>query len=347
MSELEQNSTSAKVTYSPYTRKFYVGAVQSQDFAHESSLEPIAKVNFDKPVGDGRYEYLNAELYRKAERHILAGVIDTPSVATITTTDLLQEVINKQYRQFFAKAGTTTIPVPRLALDIPLGTKFDASKNVPELVEAQLKAEDFTKVTFALTKHVVHIAASDEASLKADIEPFQYNIGQAAGSLGKAWNEDIVTAIEGFTTDAGTDWGAKNAGDTFSLNKPLDDIGDQYTTIATNNYLADTITMHPRVWNDYASNTWINGYDPATDRQLLGVFPLPKIPGITAIVDPGFTNTVATIYDRRGIMFGDGPTVAEQYRNAAAGYNGWIIRQWGQPLKVDDAAGRKITGASA
>jgi hypothetical protein len=341
----EINPKSAKVTYSPYTRKFYVGAVQGNDFAHESHLEPIAKVNFDKELGDGRYEYLNAELYRQAERHTLAGIVDSPSVSTITTVDLLQEVLGKQYRQFFAKAGTTSISVPKLQLDIPLSTKYAASKKVPELVEAQLKQEDFTKVSFNLEKHVVHIAASDEASLKANIEPFQHNIGQAAGSLAKAWNEDIVVAIEGHTGVSGADWGALTAA--FSDTNPLDNIEAVYTTIINNDYVPDTITMAPRVWNDYTSNTFINGYDPATDRSLVGVFPFPKLPGIRAIVDPGFTNTVATVYDSRGMLFGEGPTVAEQYRNAAAGYNGWIIRQWGQPLLADAKSGRKLTGVSA
>jgi len=341
------SASSVKVTYSPYTRTFYTGAVQEENFKKPQNLEPIAKVDFSRKEGDGRYEYLNAELYRRAERHILAGIVDSPSVSTITTTDLLQQIVNSQYRAFFARSGVSEIAVPRLALDIPLGTKFNAAKNVGELVEAPLRQEDFTKVSFALQKHVVHVAASDEASLKADIEPFQYNIGQAAGSLQKAWNEDIVTVIEGFTGVGGSDWGDKVTGDNFSKFKPLDDIEGVYTTIFGNHYIPDTITMHPRVWNDFASNTWVNGYDPAVDRNLVGVFPLPKIPGVTVVVDPGFTNTVATLYDRRGVMFGNGPTVAEQYRNAAAGYNGWIIRQWGQPLKIDDAAGRKLTAVSA
>lgn len=337
----------AKVTYSPKTRTFYTGAVQGTNFNDDSSLEPIIRLDFDKKLGDGRVEYLNAELYRNAERHILAGVIDSPSVSTITTVDLLTEVLNKQYRQFFAINGCTRIAVPRLQLDIPLATKYDASKNVPEMVEAGLKAESFTKVSLSLEKHVVHIATSDEASLKANIEPHQYNISQAAGSLGKAWNEDIIIEQQTFDTTAGADWGAKNAGNSFSLNNPLDDIQTAYTDIIGLNYFPDTITMAPRVWNDYASNTWVNGYDPAADRTLLGVFPLPKIPGITVIVDNGYTNTVATMYDKRGVVLGEGPTVAEQYRNSTAGYNGWIIRQWNDILKVDDNAGEKLTGVSA
>lgn len=337
----------AKVTYSPRTRTFYAGDHKYQDFDHVDHLEPIAKVDFTKKEGDGRYEYLNAELYRQAERHILNGVIDSPSVSTITTVDLLTEVINRQYRQFFARSGVTEINVPRLQLDIPLATKYNADKNVPELVESGLKAENFTKVTFSLAKHVVHIAASDEASLKANIEPFSYNIGQATDSIRKAWNEDIVTEVEKFATAAKADWGAVTAANDFSLNRPLDHIGDEYTNIIAQNYVPDTITMHPRVWNDYASNTWVNGYDPAADRNLVGVFPLPKIPGITVVVDPGFTNTVATLYDKRGVMFGVGPTVAEQYRDPRAGYNAWVIRQWAQPLQIDTNAGKKLTVVSA
>lgn len=336
------------VTYSPYTRKFYIGNKKDTDFTNDENLEPIFSINWGKKMGEGRYNILNAELYRDAERKIKAGIVDAPSVTTITTTDLLEQVLNQQWRAFFAINGTTRMAIPRLALDTVTGTKYAASKKVPELVEAGLKQEDFTKVSFALWKNVVHVAASDEASLKANIEPFQYNIGQAAGALAKAANDQIVVEIEAFTDVAGADWGSINATHGMSDNDPAADIQGAFTTISDKDYMPDTITLHPKVWSEYMSNTFVHGIATVTDRQLAGVFPLPGWPQLTAVVDSGFTNTLVNVYDRKIMMLGEGPTVAEQYRNVAAGYNAWIIRQWLEPKNLDTSnGGRTITGVQA
>ena len=337
----------SRVTYHPLTKKFYIGSVQNTDFSHDEGLDPIRSVDWNKDLGQGRYKILNAELYRTAERHLAQGAIDSPSISVITTTDLLEQVIGKEYRQFFAIQSTTRIPVPRLTLDFMTSTKYNADEKVPEMEEPSLKAESFTKTSFALWKNAIHIAASDETSLKANVEPLQYNISQAAGSLGKAANGQIVKKIETFGDSARSDWGARNTNADFSANNPLDDIQAVHTTVANNHYLPDTITMHPKVWGNYISNTFINGIAPAIDRQNVGVFMLPKWPGITAIIDVDFSNTKATLYDKRAMLFGEGPTVAEQYRNAAVGYNAWIIRQWLEPVMADTKAGKVMTGVAS
>lgn len=336
------------VTYSPYTKKFYVGSLATDaDFAKDSHYEPIAKLNPDKPLGDGRIEFIAHEIVRQAERDYRAGVIDSPSITNITIVDLLQEVVNKEFRDFYAINACTRIAVPKLQLKIPIATKYGASKKVPELVEAGIKQADFSTVAFDLWKNVAHVVASDESSLKGTIEPLAFNIDLAAGALAKAANEQIVSEIETFTASAKGDWGALNVNGDFSNRNPLDDITDVFVTITGNDFRPNTITMHPRVASDYLSNTFINGYAQATDRKLMGSFPLDKFPGITAVVDVGFTNTVATLFDKSAMLLGEGPTVAEQYRNVNAGANGYIIRQWLQPLKVTNNAGRKMTGVSA
>lgn len=336
------------VTYSPYTKKFYVGSIATDaDFNKDSNYEPIAKLNPEKSLGDGRLEFISHEIVRQAERDYRAGVIDSPSITDITIVDLLQEVVNKEFRDYYAINAVTRIAVPKLQLKIPVATKYGASKKVPELVEAGVKQSDWTIASFDLWKNVAHVVASDEASLKGTIEPLAFNIDVAAGSLAKAANEQLVTEIETFTTAAKGDWGVLNAGNDFSLRNPLDDITAEFVTITNNDFRPNTITLHPRVASDYLSNTFINGYAQALDRKLMGVFPLDKFPGITAVVDPGFTNTVATLYDKSTMLLGEGPTVAEQYRNVNAGANGYIIRQFLQPLKVTNNAGRKMTSVSA
>ena len=47
------------------------------------------------------------------------------------------------------------------------------------------------------------------------------------------------------------------------------------------------------------------------------------------------------------MLFGEGPTIAESFRDPYRGADGYVIRQFLQPLKTTNDSGRKITGVSA
>ena len=340
----------AQVTYSPYTRKFYQGNWDRDgtDFSKDYGMLAIAKLNPEKELGDGRIEPINHEIFRQAERAYRSGNIDATSLSNITVIDLLSEVIRREWRHFNAIQAVRRVPVPKLQLNVPITDKYSASKKVPELQEADQKSNKFTQAQLRLWKNGVSIYESDESRLKATIEPMAFEIDQAAGSLAKAANEQIVTAIEGFTTQAASGtWAEMNSEANFSANNPLRDVVDAVQTIVDNNFRPDTMTVHPRVISDYLSNTYVHAATRPDDSQISGVFDLPKFPGIKSVVDVGFTNTVATVFDSRTVLLGEGPTVAEQFRDPHRGADGWVIRQWLQPLKTTNDAGRKITGASS
>ena len=349
----ERHNKINAVTYWPATRKFYVGALDTDivDVRKDSEYTQIARLNLEKAtIEEGKFEPLDQEYWRAAERQMRAGVRDTSTITNIQVTQLLTQLINEEWRNFFAINGCTRIPVPKLKLDIPyISTRRTAQKKVPELVDINLDKSVESKVSLSLWKNADAVGVSDEAQFQANIAPFELEINQTAGALGLAWNDQITAEIETFTATTEADWGAMTTNADFSANNPLDDIQGVETTINSNHLIANTITMHPRVFSDYLSNTFINGYDPAADRTGLGtgVFPLPKYNHITVIRDAGFTNTKASLYDRRGIVFGEGPTVAEQARNASAGASMYYIRQFGEVKKVDNIFGRTMTVVSA
>lgn len=345
------------VTYSPYKKKFYAGALETGvDFDKDQNYEPIAKLNPERKLGDGRLEFIAHELVRRAERERRAGysgnkpftaAIDAPSISTITVVDLAQEVIGKEWRDYYAIQACRRIPVPKLQLKLPIQTKYAASKKVPELVAPVEQASTWSTVSLDLYKHMVDIFASDEASLKGTIEPLMFDIDQAAGALSEAWNEDIVTEIETYTAAAKGDWGAMNTNGDFSNRNPLDDLVAELKTITDLHFRPNTLTMDSRVMSDYLSNTFVNGYNEAKDRDVLGVFALPKMAGVTVVADVGFTDTVATFFDMRTMLFGEGPLVAETYRDPRRSANGYVVRQWGQAKKTTNNGGRKLTSVSA
>ena len=339
----------SQITYSPYTKKFYEGAWDRDgtDFTKDYGMTAIAKLNVEKELGDGRIEPINYEMFRSAERAYKSGNIDATSLSNITVIDLLSEVIRREWRDFNAVQAVRKIPVPKLQLNVPIANKYAASKKVPELQEAAQKSNTFTQAQLRLWKNVVSIYESDESRLKGTIEPMSYEIDQAAGALAQAANEQIVTEIESLTATACGDWGALNSDGNFSARNPLDDIVTAVDTIVGNHFRPDTLCVHPRAISDYLSNTFIHAATRPDDRQISGVFDLPKFPGVKSVVDVGFTSTVATLFDSRTMLLGEGPTVAEQYRDPHRGSDGWVIRQWLQPKKTTNDAGRKLTGVTA
>ena len=339
----------ADVTYSPYTKKFYVGAIDQPgvDFGRDYGYQPIAKYHPELKRGDGQLESIDYEMFRQAERDFKIGNLDSTSLSNITVIDLLREVIRREWRQYNAIQATRRIPVPKLQLNVPIVEKYAASTKVPELVAADQKSNDFTQAQLRLFKNVVDIYESDESRLKATIEPLNFEIDQASGALGEAANTQIQTEIETATTVAAAGaWDVVNGTNGRNATSPLDDLVNAATTINGNHFIANTLTMHPRVAGDYLTNTFINGQLPPGNMELFGVFELPKFPGIKAVVDQSFTNTTATLLDSRVMLLGEGPTVAEQFRDPHRGADGWVIRQWMHPLLTTSDGAREITGVS-
>ena len=346
-------SAGSSVTYSPYNKKFYLGALSLEkgaDFTHADQLyTPIAKYNEERKLGDGQIEFIDEgiKMARDAEKAIRSGNIDETSLSNIEVVQLLREVIRRQWRKYYAIDAVRRVPVPKLKLNIPITDKYRASEKVPELVEPDQKTNKFTLANLVLWKNMVSIYESDESQLRADIQPLNHEIDQAAGALGASANSQIVIAIETFTAASKGDWGSMTTNADFSNRNPLDDIQAEITTVTGNHFRPDVICMHPRVLSDYLSNTFVNGYAQGADRTMESGFPLPKVPQLKVIQDLGFTNTVATLFDSSTVILGEGPTTAEAFRNPLQSADGWVIRQWLHPLKVINDSGRKLTTVSA
>ena len=346
-------SAGSSVTYSPYNKKFYLGAISLEkgaDFTHADQLyTQIAKYNEERKLGDGQIEWIDEgiPMARSAERAIKSGNIDETSLSNIEVVQLLREVIRRQWRKYYAIDAVRRVPVPKLKLNIPITDKYRASEKVPELVEPDQKTNKFTLANLVLWKNMVSIYESDESQLRADIQPLNHEIDQAAGALGASANSQIVTAIETFTVAGKGDWGSMTTNADFSNRNPLDDIQAEITTVTGNHFRPDVICMHPRVLSDYLSNTFVNGYAQGADRTMESGFPLPKVPQLKVIQDLGFTNTVATLFDSSTVILGEGPTTAEAFRNPLQSADGWVIRQWLHPLKVTNDSGREMTSVSA
>jgi hypothetical protein len=315
------------------------------DFAHASVYRPIAKLNLNKELGDGRIDPIDYEMFRQAERQVANADISGTSLSNITVIDLLSEVIRRQWRQYNAIQAVKRIPVAKLQIDIAVTDKFAASKKVPPLVAPDQKSNQFTQVPLRLWKNMVDLFESDESRMKGTIEPLNFEIDTAAGALAEAANEQIITEQQKFTDLAGSDWGTVTSG--HSANNPGNDIEAAHTVITNNHFRPDTICMAPKASVEYTSNDFVRGHLPPGNFDVNGTFELPLWPGIKAVVDPGYTATEAILFDSNAMLLGEGPTVAEQFRDPHRSADGWVIRQWLEPKMVTADAGRTLTGVTA
>ena len=331
--------------------RFYLGAMNIEkgaDFTHANSIyTPIAKYDANRKLGDGQIEFIDEGLpmLRSAERAIKSGNIDETSLSNIEVVQILREVVRREWRDFHAIEGTKRIPVPKLKLDVPITDKFAASAKVPEFIEPDQKSNKFTIANLVLWKNMINLYESDESQLRADIQPLDFEIEQAAGALGKVANDQIVLEQETFTDATKGDWGAFSSG--ISVRNPLEDIVTEVAVITGNNFRPDTICVHPTVLANFMGSTFISGVGfNVSDATIESGFQLPKYPQLKVVQDLGYTATVAVVFDSRTMLLGEGPTTAEAFRNPLQSADGWVIRQWLHPLKVTNDGGRKLTSVA-
>jgi hypothetical protein len=348
------------VTFSPYTNKFYQGSIVNEketgdgfDFKHDNGLTVIAKLNpqaFAKGDRSAAIIPVAHEIYRKAEREYVnrTAAVDATSLANITRVELLTEVINRMHREFHLIKGVTPVPVPKLKLDLPVQGKYTASKKVPKRQPATVKSSTFTQASFNLWKNVVDLDSPDEDEYSALISPMAFDLQQAADVLSQAENEQIYAdGLVNFGASSLGSWAAHTTG--VSTRNALTDVASALETlIKTPNFARPKyIAMNAVTYSAYASNSWVQGSAFVQDREIQGLVPLPKVPGIQALIDAEIPAGIAVMYDPRAMLFGQGPVVSETYRDERAGVSGNVIRKFVEPLVPTDLRskfGVKFTG---
>lgn len=271
----------------------------------------------------------------------------------ITTSTVIAQVILDEVIGFAAPEQRLrnlcgVIRMPELVMSVDVGTLRTGSEKVPSMVEAELKANAYARTSFELWKNVDHIAFSDEAVKMAAHDIIRLATQNSGRVLAVMENSQISTILTGMTDQAaGGTWETKSGG--VSTYDPVDDIAAAIATIEGYGYRPDQIAMHPTVWAGLVGNTSIKESVYAGLVKIGEKVSLPMFPELALTIDSALTATVCYIIDSKApcVMLGDGPTEAERYRHATAGFTGFVVRQWLQPKIVLSTAGLEITGAHA
>jgi len=244
-----------------------------------------------------------------------------------------------------------------LTASIDIATKLTGVEKVPPLVEADVSAQSYTRVDFDLWKNVVHVVIADESVKKATHDIYGLHTSDAARDLGRMENKQIAEVLKDATDITGADWGAVTTPPN-SDNNPFDPdkgIPAAIKAITGQGYMPTHVAMHPDVWADFISNSYVQKYVDAgllrVPEGQVGVLSLPMYPSLRILIDDSgyLLNTACYVVaqDAPAVVLGEGPTESAKYRNEPAGYDAFIIRSWLQPKLVLAAAARELTGVHA
>jgi len=290
--------------------------------------------------------------YKQPEPQVFeAQMIQPGDIADIEAVTILDEVLGLARPQYKLRQICRLIRMDSLTANVDVATKLTGQEKVPPLVEAEIAAEAYTRVSFDLWKNVAHVALSDEAVKKAAHDILGLHVSDAAKELARMENKQVAEEMPSATDQAaGGAWDAMTTPPT-SDNNPFDDILTALDTLDGNGYPANWAAMNPKVWKAFITNSYVKDLVHAGIARLGalgGDFSLPGYPNVRVLVDHAVTpNTSCYILSAEApaLVLGDGPTEAARYRDEKAGYYAYIIRQWLQPKLVLGDAIREITGA--
>lgn len=341
------NATTKFISWNGY---IYKGGIAGFDVDSSEMVARMPRFNAEtgKQVDEG--EFYSAGLLSEARRFQAGGITDSNSVSDIKSIVVLNEVLSKGWRQYNMEKTVRKVPMPDLTGKVDyISSKLAAQQKVGELVSADIDGSAYTRVAFDLWKNVVHIAKSFEAQKKSFHNIMSIDIEQASRGLASARNEQIVTVIEAADAGAsGGDWGAASTTGQSDID-PMVNIQIANDVINTGGFVPNIIAMGPLAWQEYQSNSFTQETAQRWNQKAgTTEVALPGFPTLQVIIDTGMTATIALIADTQewGIL-GEGPTEIAKYRNEAAGYDAWIIRDYLEILEINDVAIEKLTGVTA
>jgi hypothetical protein len=310
-------------------------------------FDPSTSNIYQGKIEDGSHVIFNA---RNTKQAALPSLSD---ISAVNIAILLQEILGLQRPVYNLRNACRIINMNALKATIPIFTKPTATEKVPPLTEASLEEAGWTSITFSLWKNVTHIVISDEIQKTANVDVFGTQTRDAAGALAASENKQISAAFAaagGAQPAASGLWSALASGR--SEYNPYVDIIGAMTTIATAGFRPTSVVMHPTGWSAFFGNDFVKGQLAGAvypDLSKGGGFPIPGLPGVTGYSDFFILPTTScyVLDPVSAIILGSGPTEAARYRNEAAGYDAFIMRQWLQPQTGVTTAIEEITNVHA
>lgn len=263
-------------------------------------------------------------------------------ISNVQAQVVIGEMLGLARTKYNLRQICKVVQVPHLVGDVRTATTYTGSEKVPELVEADIKSQAYTKVSFNLWKNVVHLAISAEAELKSDINVMDLQISDAAKEMARMENAQIVDEFEAdATTSTGYAWQDKTNG--VSDHDPVVDFETAQTALHDLGYEGTMLAMNRQQYARLVTNTHITSLLERGTIVKTGV--LPAVDGLRIVIDSEITDAYVYLVDTTGpaMYLGEGPEMAVEYGSDSPKFmKGWAIAKFLEPMFVNANAARLI-----
>lgn len=277
-----------------------------------------------------------------------SGTITSDDNPTIHLVQILAETMGRDTRIYSLEQVVSHAQTPGLSLSIDTWNGFGISMNVPEGVEALPQKGKYVRQEYLMGKDVAHVLITDEAVYRSDRDLMAEHIQHAQNEFRRTHNLKIAIALEAAPQEAGTDWNALAVGGFHYAANPGKEIGVLIELIEENMGVADVVASHSSAWNAYQFNGKVSGITAPGATVVTGTRLVQNPPGLppgtTWALDNLKSKDVVTVFDRRAVIFGQGPVRTGTYRMEGKGSDGYITRDWNRAIVADPSRVYNLTG---
>ena len=104
----------------------------------------------------------NEKVYKASAPGVFeAQAIMPEDISAIEAQVVMEEVLGLARPRYTLRNVCRIIPMVKLVANFDVATKLTGQEKVPPMVEAEISAEDYSRVAFDLWKNVVHVVVSD------------------------------------------------------------------------------------------------------------------------------------------------------------------------------------------
>jgi len=276
-----------------------------------------------------------------------AGTITSDDNPTIHLVQILAETMGRDTRVYSLEQVVSRAQTPGLSLSIDSWSGFGISRDVPEGVEPLPQKGRYVRQEYLMGKDVAHVLITDEAIYRSDRDLMAEHIQHAQNEFRRTHNLKIAIALEAAPQEPGSDWGAIDTGGFHYATDPSAELGVLIDLINENQGEADVVASHSSVFRKFLSNGKIAGLTAPAANVTTGTKLIqnpPTMPGMTWALDNLKSDDVVTVFDRRAVIFGQGPVRTGTYRQEGRGADGYITRDWNRCIIADPSRVYNLTG---
>ena len=336
------------ITYHPSTGQIHKGDTTHIDTRDNFSSEVLASVDVvPKPTqvasvgGMPEYDY-NVPIYdpeiiqtvkevkamgftaeaSMKQVYSLVGDANRQNLRHLQMIRLIPQLLAFPESYFHLHNMFTEISVPQLEARVSLQDVYEQQGPVGRYQRAPDSDLQFAEVKFDLPKYPIRIPTPIEDIYRTLINPHTAKLKQIQWARAKRHNEEAHKALKTIVNGDGVNYEVDAPEDLPEGNfHSKNSIPNQLTKIIKDHLVEHHVFLNwlafpTELWNKYVENTWVfNVPGPRPTRLIQGVYPVPGIENVMAVVDPNLDEdrVIYAVNKENGALYGQGPMLSKTY----------------------------------